>query len=574
MNSLPLKIRLFGAVEVVRGDKPLVIQSRSSQALLAYLLLKPHTQHRREKIASDIWAEAGEENSRAYLRNALWVLRKIAGGKFFLADKNLVGINPAAEYQLDVDRLSGLKGQNGSIETLMEVLDSYRGELLADFYDDWIVTEREHLNRLYVSHFVDLLEKLQKESRWQQVIEWGEKLIRNDEAPEKAFRILMKAYAEAGEISNVTSVYQRCIRFLKQQLDVAPSAETEALYQNLIHKTLAPVAAPARSRRSAMPKPARSDKRVPKSRRTKRLRPILLATVLGALSFSLIVFNSANSGIVAEGAFANGGLAVQAANWDALKPIDIPLFARVPIAASVPISERKEVRTGSDGTIRISSVDGSEYSEVKVENLFVMGASWMPDGKRLVIWADPRGDVSYLAQGNFYVINADGTGIVQVTNDGDRVPKGRPTLSSDGTRILYSDGGSINILNLLDGSLQNIVPSDNGLSWLTYAFWSSDDSKIVFLRVTPNCWCPNVSRVTVINSDGTNPQVIYLSPLGYEIATDSVGFSPDGTQVGFQGKDLDEWHSYTVEINGGSQPEITSANVWTWVPTYYPQWGE
>lgn len=565
MNSQPLKIRLFGTLEVVRGDKPLVFSSRSAQALLAYLLLKPGTQHRREKLAAIIWPQASEENSRAYLRNTLWELRKVAGETFFLADKNLVGISSTAHYGLDVDRLTGLKDKQASVAELKEVLELYRGELLADFYDDWIVTEREHFNRLYVSHYMELLGTLQIENRWQEAIEWGEKLIRNAEAPEKAFRLLMNAYAEAGDISNVTSVYQRTIRFLKQHLDIAPSPETEDLYQSLIHKKRAGLSA-------KMPQTTVLSKR---SQPTKRSRYwILLAGLLGAMSFSLFVFNNGNLGIQTQASQENEGLVVQAAGL--LTSSDLPLIARRPLF--VPLEARKELRLAPDGTIRIASIDGLRYDELKPANLYVMGASWLADGKRVLFWGDPRGDMSWQGWGNFYVVNEDGTELIQLTPDEDNtILKGRPSLSSDGTRILYSDGGGIAILNLLDGSLQNVVTTDNGLSWIPDAKWSPDNSKVVFLRITPNCNCPRIIRITVVNSDGTDPKVIYTSPLGYDIIFDSVGFSPDGTQVGFMGRTdatQNEYQAYTVDIDGESPPQITNIDVWTWLPTYYPQWGE
>lgn len=565
MNT-SLKIRLLGSFQVLKGDKALSIQSRSAQALLAYLLLKPRAQHRREKIAAEIWPEANEENSRAYLRNSLWQLRKALGAGYFHADKNLVALDPSASYKLDVDRLLELKGKSASREGLMRALDGFQGELLPGFYDDWVVTEREHLNRLFVSHFTLLLEKLQAERLWPELIEWGEKFVAYEEAPEEAFCILMQAYAETGDRSNLTSTYQRCVRHLDQQLSFAPSAKTVELYQSLLRQKPAGQKLPAGPAPRAVVRPQGKKRRSP--------TPVLLLGALSALGFSALMFNLSPAtpfeslakdsflGVSEVSPFPSGA--------------SLSSFQQSQLLANVPSAERKELRVATDGTIRISSTDGSKYEIVKPRDLFVMGASWLPDGQRLLIWADPRGNVAYLGQGNFFIINEDGTGIVQLTSDGDTELKGPPSLSSDGTKILYSDGGGITILNLQDGSLQSVITTDNGLSWIPDAKWSPDDSKIVFVRMTPNCDCDAIFRITVINSDGTDPRELYATPLGSKIVTQSVGFSADGRLVGFEaliaGSEPLVWRYYTVSLEGVEAPEITSLNIYTWLPTFFPQW--
>jgi len=46
----------------------------------------------------------------------------------------------------------------------------------------------------------------------------------------------MRCHAARGNLAAVHAVYQRCISLLKADLDVPPSAETTALYNQLTEK--------------------------------------------------------------------------------------------------------------------------------------------------------------------------------------------------------------------------------------------------------------------------------------------------------------------------------------------------
>ena len=73
---MSLKIYLLGQFSLRAGEKPLTLPSRPAQSLLAYLALHAGTTHRRERLSGLLWPEAAESNARAYLRQAIWRIRK------------------------------------------------------------------------------------------------------------------------------------------------------------------------------------------------------------------------------------------------------------------------------------------------------------------------------------------------------------------------------------------------------------------------------------------------------------------------------------------------------------------
>ncbi|HKY56321.1 MAG TPA: BTAD domain-containing putative transcriptional regulator, partial [Anaerolineales bacterium] len=223
-----LEVRLIGTFDIKCDGKPVVISSRIAQSLFAYLILNTDTSYRREKLAGMFWPDATEAKARAYLRHELWRLRKdISSNEFLLSDDIGIAFNSSIDYWLDSEALEKLK-DTSSTDELMVVLSTYQGELLPGFYDEWIVLEREHLQAVYEQKMARLLESLEKEKCWNDILEWAERWISFGQRPESAYRYLMIAYDALGDRAKVTSTYQRCVQELLQ-LDLEPSEETRAL---------------------------------------------------------------------------------------------------------------------------------------------------------------------------------------------------------------------------------------------------------------------------------------------------------------------------------------------------------
>src|SRR5689334_13572636 len=114
----------------------------------------------------------------------------------------------------------------------MIALSNYQGELLPGFYDEWVISEREHLSSIYEHQMARLMSLLQEEKRWLDILDWGERWIKVGQKPEPAYRALMTAHAAKGDMSKVAATYERCVKSLKE-FGMEPSEKTKALYQKL-----------------------------------------------------------------------------------------------------------------------------------------------------------------------------------------------------------------------------------------------------------------------------------------------------------------------------------------------------
>ena len=230
-----LEVRLLGKFELKYKKKTIRIPSRPAQSLFAYLVVHAGTSHRREKLAGLLWPDSLEKTARDNLRHALWRLRKAievaSAARFLAADDVTISFKESADYWLDVAELDKLS-DSASTEELMSVLSNYQGELLPGFYDEWVILEREHLSSVFEHQMARLMSLLQNETRWLDILDWGERWIKLGQKPEPAYRALMSAHAAKGDMSKVAATYERCAKSLKEY-GIEPSEQTRAFYETL-----------------------------------------------------------------------------------------------------------------------------------------------------------------------------------------------------------------------------------------------------------------------------------------------------------------------------------------------------
>ena len=234
-----LEIRILGQFQLRRDSAPVEIPSRSAQSLLAFLVLNTGIAHRREKLAGLLWPNATEANARSYLRKALWQTRKslaadVPGGEeYLLADDITISFNSKADYWLDAEAVRSKPDDALLVEEQIKIVSAFQGELLPGFYEEWVSLERERLKAAFDQKINTLVSCLVEGGLWEQVIYWSEQWLALGEAPEPAFRALMVAHANMGDMAKVAAAYARCVEALREELGVEPSEQTRALFSDL-----------------------------------------------------------------------------------------------------------------------------------------------------------------------------------------------------------------------------------------------------------------------------------------------------------------------------------------------------
>src|SRR5438132_5479259 len=103
-----LRLAVLGSPEVFHDESRLTFALRKAQALLLYLAVEGGM-HPRGKLAAFLWPDSESSDARRTLRNALRLLRSLladsspAQHSYLLAEQDLLGLNPHAPLELDLD---------------------------------------------------------------------------------------------------------------------------------------------------------------------------------------------------------------------------------------------------------------------------------------------------------------------------------------------------------------------------------------------------------------------------------------------------------------------------------------
>ncbi|MBI4790839.1 MAG: hypothetical protein HY782_27735 [Chloroflexi bacterium] len=218
-----LRVYLLGALRIERNAQPIRLPTRKVESLLVYLILHPEP-HPREKLAALLWGDSSDELARRSLRTALTTLRKALGDDILLADRETVQVNPDRSVWFDALHLA-----QAAADDPQSAIALYQGDLLPDFYDDWILVERERLRALYLDTLLRLAQHARSRSEYAQAMDWAQKVLASDPANEKAYQHLIFCSAALGDRIGALKQFDECERKLRDELGVEPSKETVAL---------------------------------------------------------------------------------------------------------------------------------------------------------------------------------------------------------------------------------------------------------------------------------------------------------------------------------------------------------
>ena len=228
-----LLLRCLGQFRLEANGQPCILPTRKTAALLAYLLLHPEV-HDREQLVARFWGDFGEEQARRSLRTALSALRKAVGETAVLADRTMVQFNPDFPTWVDAITL-GNQGQRFLAQPLVDPtlvdLALYQGDLLAGFYDEWILRKREEVRLCYLRVLARLAQHWRTEGDYARVIETAQRILMLEPAEETAHQHLLFCYTATGDRQAARQQYETCAHALREELAIEPTPETIALYQ-------------------------------------------------------------------------------------------------------------------------------------------------------------------------------------------------------------------------------------------------------------------------------------------------------------------------------------------------------
>ncbi len=237
MSAAGLRIRLFGTAQFSAGQETWPFRAPPrTLPLLAYLVLHRAKPVRRDMAAFALWPDDDETSARANLRRHLHYLQNalpespLARPWVLVDGRSSVGWNPRADCEIDVvefERLSGSEASRESADAL------YRGELLADLSDEWILYDRERLRDTALTNLERLITSARRDGDFARALHYAQRLSAIDPWREDAVRHAMELRYAAGDRAGALAEFEKFAMRLREELDADPMPETVACYESI-----------------------------------------------------------------------------------------------------------------------------------------------------------------------------------------------------------------------------------------------------------------------------------------------------------------------------------------------------
>ena len=120
------------------------------------------------------------------------------------------------------------------IKFYQEAVAVYKNDFLASDLDyDWIIDERERLERLYLEILEELMKYNYQIGEYQQTIELANEILTKNNYIEPAYLYKIKSYDQLGKRALAIVTYETCEEIFRENLDITPNRALKEYYNYL-----------------------------------------------------------------------------------------------------------------------------------------------------------------------------------------------------------------------------------------------------------------------------------------------------------------------------------------------------
>jgi DNA-binding SARP family transcriptional activator len=224
-------LRLLNALELVCDGRRVTLPL-SAQRLLAFVALKRHAVQR-PYAAGSLWSNASERRAGASLRSALWRLRH-GGHEIVESDGQLLRLSGRVRVDLyEAEAVAKGVLERDDDSCVERELTELRGDLLPDWYDDWVLMEREYFRQLRLRALEVACGRLTDSGRLDQALSTGFAALECEPLRESAHRALVRVHLAQGNVSEAVRQYRLCRSLLLEHVGVEPSDQMNELIRRV-----------------------------------------------------------------------------------------------------------------------------------------------------------------------------------------------------------------------------------------------------------------------------------------------------------------------------------------------------
>lgn len=224
-----LQLNLIMDFEVRCDGEPVPI-APASQRLVCFLAFQPRPV-RRTYVSGTLWYDADDRHASSSLRSALWRLQPM---ELVCVSNTHLWLNPCVQVDLRrvIDRAEGVLRSEPDAETVFRVaqeLIEVGNDILAGWYEDWVIVERERFRQVRLHAMDRIGELLIQQGRWYDALQVALAAISTEPLRESAHRLLVKIHLQEGNIAEAIHQYRSYAELLRRELNGRPSAAIREL---------------------------------------------------------------------------------------------------------------------------------------------------------------------------------------------------------------------------------------------------------------------------------------------------------------------------------------------------------
>jgi predicted ATPase/DNA-binding SARP family transcriptional activator len=247
-ESRTLRIWLLGEFRVSIGSHRIpetawkLHKAKSLVKLLA--LASGHRQHR-EQVLELLWPDLEPEAATNNLHHTLHAIRRILEPQllphqpstYLRLQEGMLLLCPSTPLWVDVEafRAAGTTARSSKdTNDYRTALALYTGDLLPeDRYEDWAIRPREELHQFYLALLTELARLYEAKHEYAAAIAILQQIVAGEPTLEEAHSDLMRLHALTGQRYQALRQYQQLRDILRRELDVAPAAPVQRLYEDI-----------------------------------------------------------------------------------------------------------------------------------------------------------------------------------------------------------------------------------------------------------------------------------------------------------------------------------------------------
>lgn len=240
------RIELLGGLRARSQGRTLTrFRTYKTGVLLAYLAYYLQRCHAREQLIELLWPESDPAAGRQSLSQALSSLRHqleppgTPSGAVLVADRFSLRLHPetvttdVSTFEQALRMAEAAEGAAEQLHRLAEAVEEYHGPLLADYYEEWVLPERERLAALFLQALRQLIALLKQTGDFQQALRHAHRAAEVEPLREAIHRDVMRLLAALGQPDAALRHYREVERRLGEELDVSPAVATQQLAREI-----------------------------------------------------------------------------------------------------------------------------------------------------------------------------------------------------------------------------------------------------------------------------------------------------------------------------------------------------